>query len=86
MLKATMRSRTSGEFFPSPDAAVAEYRTQVAHEMWKLFPGPWEVPSDGDAITSAQHFGLRHLATFVGEAIEPVQIETWTFFSFESLG
>ena len=57
--------------------------TQVAHEIWKQFPGPWEVRVM-QANTSAQHFWAAAIATFVGKATHPAQIETWTVFSFES--
>lgn len=57
--------------------------TQVAHEIWKQFPGPWQVRVL-HTNKSAQRFWADAIATFAGKPIEPVQIETWTVFSFES--
>jgi predicted acetyltransferase len=63
--------------------------TQVAHEVWRRFPGLWEVRVI-EANISAQHFWARAIAAFVGEAIRPVLIdkrgEGWLLFSFESKG
>lgn len=61
--------------------------TQVAHEVWKRFPGPWEVRVM-QANIPAQQFWAAAISRFAGEAIRPVHIEKggafWTFFSFES--
>ncbi len=48
--------------------------THVAHEVWRRFPGPWEVRVI-EANVSAQHFWARAISTFVGEEICPVRIE-----------
>jgi predicted acetyltransferase len=63
--------------------------TQVAHEVWRRFPGVWEVRVM-QANVSAQHFWARAISMFTGEVIHPVSIEKagerWSLFSFESKG
>ncbi len=60
---------------------------QVAHEIWKRFPGAWEIRVL-EANVPAQNFWAGAIARFTGEAIHPVRIEKagafWTIFSFES--
>lgn len=59
--------------------------TRVAHEVWKRFPGLWEVRVM-QKNTSAHHFWAGAIEGFVGEAVRPVDFEkggvSWTFFSF----
>jgi predicted acetyltransferase len=61
--------------------------TRVAHEVWRRFPGLWEVRVMQENI-SAQHFWAEVIARFVGDVIRPVHIEregdSWILFSFES--
>jgi predicted acetyltransferase len=61
--------------------------TQVAHEVWRRFPGAWEVRVMR-SNTSAYHFWARAISTFTGEAAPHVCVERcgkrWTLFSFES--
>jgi predicted acetyltransferase len=61
--------------------------TEAAHEVWKRFPGRWEVRVM-QANVSAQHFWAGAISTFTGEVIHPVHFEKagvwWTVFSFES--
>jgi predicted acetyltransferase len=61
--------------------------TQAAHEVWRRFPGLWEVRVM-QANVAAQHFWAAAISTFAGEAIHPVRIEKggecWTVYSFES--
>ena len=61
--------------------------TRVAHEVWKRFPGPWEVRVM-ESNVPAQEFWARAIATFTGEAIKAARVEKdgkcWTLFSFES--
>jgi predicted acetyltransferase len=61
--------------------------TKVAHEVWRRFPGPWEVRVM-QANVSAQRFWAGAISTFVGMVIHPVRIENggkcWNLFSFES--
>lgn len=60
--------------------------THVAHEVWKRFPGLWEVRVMQTNI-SAQHFWAEAIAKFLGHAIRPVHIQKggdcWILFSFE---
>jgi predicted acetyltransferase len=48
--------------------------TQVAHQVWKQFPGPWEIRVM-DSNISAHHFWQRAISTFTGESIHPVFAE-----------
>lgn len=61
--------------------------TQIAHDVWTRFPGLWEVrvmQSNG----SANQFWARAIASFTGEAVDPVHIEkggeVWGVYRFES--
>ena len=76
-----------GEFF-----IVRAYRrqgigTEVAHELWKRFPGRWEVRVM-ESNRTALNFWQRAIATYSGEAIQPARIqkenECWYVFEFES--
>jgi predicted acetyltransferase len=61
--------------------------TQIAQEVWKRFPGPWEVRVM-ESNVPAREFWARAISTFVGETIQPMRIEKdggyWEFFAFES--
>lgn len=61
--------------------------TQVAHEVWRRFPGLWEVRVM-QANIPAQQFWAGAIATFLGEEIRPVPIEhggrRWVLFSFDT--
>ena len=61
--------------------------TQVAHDVWRRFPGPWQVRVMRTNV-SAQHCWAASIATLLGEAIYPVSTEIdragWAVFSFES--
>jgi predicted acetyltransferase len=61
--------------------------TEIAHEVWRRFPGLWEVrvmKSNGPA----RHFWERAISVFTGEMIDPMSVEKggedWHVFSFES--
>jgi predicted acetyltransferase len=61
--------------------------TQTAHEIFRRFPGLWEVrvvPSNVPAC----HFWARAISSFTGEAIHPARVEKntnlWELYSFES--
>jgi predicted acetyltransferase len=60
---------------------------QIAPEVWKRFPGAWEVRVM-PANVSALDFWAHAIARFMGEVIHPVCVEHggkgWTIFSFES--
>jgi predicted acetyltransferase len=61
--------------------------TRAAHEVWRRFPGPWEVRVM-DKNISAQHFWSGAISKFVGEAIRPVAFEKggegWSLYSFSA--
>jgi predicted acetyltransferase len=61
--------------------------TNVAHEVWKHFPGRWEVRVM-ELNVPALHFWTRAISTFLGEVVDPVRVEKsgnyWQIFSFES--
>jgi predicted acetyltransferase len=61
--------------------------TQVAHEVWKRFPGPWEVRVMVSNVP-ANPFWERAISTFTGEAIHPVRVEKggkcWRLYAFAS--
>jgi predicted acetyltransferase len=61
--------------------------TQVAHEVWRRFPGMWEVRVMQENVL-AQGFWARSISLFTGEAIRPVLVENagkfWNLFSFAS--
>jgi predicted acetyltransferase len=60
--------------------------TAVAHEVWRRFPGFWEVramPSN----RAGHDFWKRAISVFTGETIDSVRVEKggecWHLFSFE---
>jgi predicted acetyltransferase len=61
--------------------------TQIAHEVWRRFPGTWEVRVLRSNI-SAYQFWRSAISTFTDEAIHAVSVENggecWKLFSFES--
>lgn len=61
--------------------------TAVAHEVWKRFPGRWEVRVM-QANHSALDFWERAIAAFTGRRIEPVSMEqdgnSWRVFVFDT--
>jgi predicted acetyltransferase len=61
--------------------------TQAVHQVWKLFPGPWEVRIM-HANISALRFWTKGIAAFAGQAVDPALIahtgKRWSLFSFES--
>ena len=61
--------------------------TQTAHEIFRRFPGLWEVrvmPSN----VSACHFWARAISSILGRAIHPARVKKdtklWELYSFES--
>jgi predicted acetyltransferase len=60
--------------------------TQIAHEVWRRFPGTWEVRVM-EANVSARRFWERAIAAFTGQAAQAVRVEKaeegWDIFSFE---
>jgi predicted acetyltransferase len=61
--------------------------TRVAHEVWRRFPGLWEVRVL-QANVSAQYFWARAISGFTGKAAHPARVEHdgdwWKVFSFDS--
>jgi predicted acetyltransferase len=62
---------------------------KVAQEIWKKFPGKWEVRVI-ERNHKAKDFWGRTINEFLGKAIEPIPLgkdgEDWHIFSFESKG
>lgn len=60
---------------------------KVAHEVWRAFPGRWEVRVM-ESNHSAKQFWERTITKFIGEMIPSVRVEKdgegWHLFSFES--
>lgn len=61
--------------------------TKAAHEIWRMFPGNWEVRVIGRNQKAARFWG-RAISQFLGETIEPTLFdkagEGWHLFSFKS--
>ena len=64
-----------------------ESEREVAQQVWKRFPGPWEVRVM-EANGPACRFWQRAIAEFAGEATRSIRFEkggkSWYLFSFES--
>jgi predicted acetyltransferase len=75
------------EFFIVRGCRRCGIGTRAAHEVWRRFPGRWEVRVM-QANVPAQHFWAEAISTYAGEVIHPVRIdnggECWTVYSFES--
>jgi predicted acetyltransferase len=75
------------EFFVARGYRRRSVGTQVAHEVWRRFPGSWEVRVM-QANVSAVNFWARAISTFTGHAIHPVAFDKdsgrWILFAFES--
>jgi predicted acetyltransferase len=73
------------EFFILRGCRRRRIGTQVAHQVWKQFPGPWEIRVM-ESNVSAQHFWQHAISTFTGESIHPVFAEkggkNWKVYSF----
>jgi predicted acetyltransferase len=61
--------------------------TQIAHEVWRQFPGLWEVRVMESNIVASE-FWAHAISMLTGQTIQPVRVEKdgrcWTVFSFES--
>ena len=61
--------------------------TEIAHEVWRRFPGIWEVRVM-ESNHSARLFWERAIQAFTGETPQPIRVEKggelWNVFSFES--
>jgi len=61
--------------------------TRVAHDVWRRFPGRWQVRVM-EANVAARQFWDRAISSFLGRASSTVRLdhdgEQWQVFSFES--
>jgi predicted acetyltransferase len=61
--------------------------TEIAHQVWRRFPGLWEVRAM-QSNPPACHFWERTISEFIGKTVPSVLVETggecWHLFSFES--
>lgn len=61
--------------------------TRAAHEVWKRFPGPWQIRAM-QSNKPALQFWAHAIQEVLGKALEPACIENegqlWQIFSFES--
>jgi predicted acetyltransferase len=61
--------------------------TKIAHQVWRRFPGLWEVRAM-QSNRPACRFWERAISAFTGKTIHSVRVETggecWHVFSFES--
>src|SRR5262245_33563874 len=75
------------EFFILRGYRRRGFGTQVAHEVWRRFPGRWEVRVM-ESNHKAKEFWERTITRFIGEMISSVCVEKdgkcWHQFSFES--
>jgi predicted acetyltransferase len=75
------------EFFVIRGCRRRGIGTRAAHEVWRRFPGMWEVRVM-QANVSARDFWAGAIKTFTGEVADPMTIEKagerWLLFSFES--
>ena len=76
------------EFFVMRAYRRSGIGTQAAHEVWRKFPGPWQVRVM-EANVSGRRFWTEAIASFTGSIIQPVSLEhngvSWWLFSFESV-
>jgi predicted acetyltransferase len=75
------------EFFVLRGYRRSGIGSRVAHEVWRRFPGPWQVRVM-QKNTAGQRFWAAAIGSFTGEAIAPVLTEhggvSWSVFSFEA--
>jgi predicted acetyltransferase len=75
------------EFFVIRRYRRRGFGTQVTHELWRRFPGRWEIRVLQSNVPACQ-FWARAISIFTGEADHPVPVkkggEYLELFSFES--
>jgi predicted acetyltransferase len=75
------------EFFVLRGCRRHKIGTLAAQEVWRRFPGPWEVRVM-ESNPSAILFWNRAISDFICESIQPVPIEkdgrSWQLYSFRS--
>lgn len=61
--------------------------THVAHQLWRKFPGPWEVRVLQSNL-SAHKFWAHAIAQFTGHLVQPASLQhdgdDWSLYSFDS--
>ena len=76
------------EFFVARGYRQRGIGTAVAHQVWKLFPGPWQVRVMDS--NPAAKFWDRTVQRFIGRAVKAGSVDVdgvhWKVFSFESVG
>lgn len=75
------------EFFVLRGCRGRGVGTLAAHQVWRRFPGPWEVRVV-QRNAMARGFWAEAISSFAGKAIQPRRIEKngepWALFSFQS--
>jgi predicted acetyltransferase len=75
------------EFFVLRGCRRRGIGTQMAHQVWRRFPGPWEVRVM-QSNSAASHFWAQAVSLFTGEPVAPVYTqkggERWALYRFES--
>lgn len=87
LVKKAAEAWDMAEFFILRSCRRHGIGTQAAHEIWKGFPGPWQVRVL-ESNVQARHFWARAISKLTGEVISPLPVEIggrhWTVFSFDS--
>ena len=77
------------EFFVVRGSRRRGVGTEIAHQVWRRFPGKWEIRVM-EKNDSACHFWERAIAQFVGQGIASIRVnkdgDSWRVFSFDSPG
>ena len=75
------------EFFILRGYRRRGFGTNVAHEVWKILPGHWEIRVMQSNVP-AQRFWVHAISTFMGEAANPARVDRggvwWQIFSFDT--
>jgi predicted acetyltransferase len=75
-----------GEFFIVRACRRRGIGMKVAHEVWKMFPGSWQVRVM-ESNHAAVNFWQHAIASFIGDVVHPTHIEKdterWSVFAFE---
>jgi predicted acetyltransferase len=75
------------EFFVNRGYRRRGFGNQVAHALWRRFPGPWEIRVMQSNAT-AQHFWTHAISIYTGNAVHLASVEKdgqpWVLFSFDS--
>lgn len=93
LIKQTMQRKGAdfvwdvAEFFIIRGCRRRGIGTEIAHKVWRLLPGPWEVRVM-QSNRAAKTFWEHAIMEFVGAAVDSCQSErdgqTWNTFSFDS--